>query len=128
VVFVRFRAFREAIVQQFVQQFWKLRSRFPGSKSATHRFDALRCTNNVQQRMRCRSSEFQRIPGDFICRGKFRTAFSISRTQFTAAPPQHFLYFLPEPHGHWSFRPTLGALRRGSLRCALALTCRCARK
>jgi hypothetical protein len=29
--------------------------------------------------------------------------------QFTVAPPQHFLYFFPEPHGHGSFRPTLGA-------------------
>jgi hypothetical protein len=35
--------------------------------------------------------------------------------QFTLAPPQHFLYFFPEPHGHGSFRPTLGALRRSSL-------------
>jgi len=26
--------------------------------------------------------------------------------QFTTAPPQHFLYFLPEPQGHGSFRPT----------------------
>jgi hypothetical protein len=31
------------------------------------------------------------------------------------------LYFFPEPHGHGSFRPTLGALRRNSLVCALAL-------
>lgn len=22
--------------------------------------------------------------------------------------PQHFLYFLPEPHGHGSFEPTFG--------------------
>jgi len=28
------------------------------------------------------------------------------------ALPQQFLYFFPEPHGHGSFRPTLGALRR----------------
>ena len=27
--------------------------------------------------------------------------------QFTLAPPQYFLYFFPEPHGHGSFRPTL---------------------
>ena len=26
--------------------------------------------------------------------------------QFTVAPPQHRLYFLPEPQGHESFRPT----------------------
>ena len=32
--------------------------------------------------------------------------------QFTLAPPQHFLYFFPEPHGHGSFRPTLGVLRQ----------------
>jgi hypothetical protein len=32
--------------------------------------------------------------------------------QFTVAPPQHFLYFFPEPHGHGSFRPTLGASRQ----------------
>src|ERR1017187_10785787 len=35
-------------------------------------------------------------------------------SQFTVAAPQHFLYFFPEPHGHGSFRLTLGALRRGS--------------
>jgi hypothetical protein len=29
--------------------------------------------------------------------------------QFTVAPPQHFLYFFPEPQGHIPFRPTLGA-------------------
>jgi hypothetical protein len=34
--------------------------------------------------------------------------------QFTVAPPQHFLYFLPDPHGHGSFLPTLAALRGGS--------------
>ncbi len=28
-----------------------------------------------------------------------------------AAAPWHFLYFLPEPHGHGSLRPTLGWLR-----------------
>jgi hypothetical protein len=36
------------------------------------------------------------------------------RPQFTVAPPQHFLYFFPEPQGHGAFRPTLGALRLGS--------------
>jgi hypothetical protein len=30
--------------------------------------------------------------------------------QFTFAPPQHFLYFFPEPQGHGSLRPTLGAV------------------
>jgi hypothetical protein len=29
-----------------------------------------------------------------------------STSQFTAASPQHCLYFFPEPHGHGSFRPT----------------------
>src|SRR5450631_2068558 len=29
-----------------------------------------------------------------------------STAQFTVAPPQHRLYFLPEPQGHGSFRPT----------------------
>jgi hypothetical protein len=29
--------------------------------------------------------------------------------QFTVAPPQHLLYFLPEPQGQGSFRPTLGS-------------------
>ncbi len=28
--------------------------------------------------------------------------------QFTVAPPQHVLYFLPEPQGHGSLRPILG--------------------
>ena len=48
--------------------------------------------------------------------------------QFTVAPPQHLLYFFPEPHGHGSFRPTLGVLRRDSLAWVLGLTCRCALK
>lgn len=34
--------------------------------------------------------------------------------QFTVDPPQHCLYFFPEPHGQGSLRPTLGMLRRGS--------------
>jgi len=38
-------------------------------------------------------------------------------TQSTVAPPQHRLYFLPEPQGHGSFRPTLEVLLRG---CALS--------
>jgi hypothetical protein len=42
--------------------------------------------------------------------------------QFTLAPPQHFLYFFPEPHGHGSFRPTLGVLRWVSLVWAPGLT------
>jgi len=33
--------------------------------------------------------------------------------QCTVAPPQHFLYFFPDPHGQGSLRPTLGAVRRG---------------
>src|ERR1022692_3880080 len=33
--------------------------------------------------------------------------------QFTVAPPQHRLYFFPEPQGHGSFRPVLETLRRG---------------
>jgi hypothetical protein len=36
--------------------------------------------------------------------------------QFTVAPPQHRLYFLPELQGHESFRPTLEALCFGSRR------------
>ena len=43
-------------------------------------------------------------------------------------PPQHRLCFLPEPQGQGSFRPTLGALRRGELVRVPALTCRCSRK
>ena len=30
---------------------------------------------------------------------------------YTSAP-WHFLYFLPEPHGHGSLRPTLSPVRR----------------
>jgi hypothetical protein len=41
------------------------------------------------------------------------TVFPVA-IQFTLAPPQHFLYFLPEPQGHGSFRPTLEALCFGS--------------
>src|ERR1035438_3516191 len=48
--------------------------------------------------------------------------------QFTVAPPQHFLYFFPEPHGQGSLRPTLGMLRRGSEVRPLVPPCRCARK
>jgi hypothetical protein len=44
------------------------------------------------------------------------------------APPQHCLYFFPEPHGQGEFLPTLGTLCRGSLVWALGLTCRCDRK
>ena len=33
-------------------------------------------------------------------------------SQFTVAPPQHRLYFFPEPQGHGSFRPILGASRQ----------------
>ena len=40
-------------------------------------------------------------------------AESRAPAQFTVAPPQHFLYFFPEPHGHDSFRPTLEMVRRG---------------
>lgn len=43
-------------------------------------------------------------------------------------PPQHCLYFFPEPHGLGEFLPTLGTLCRGSLVWALGLTCRCDRK
>ncbi len=32
---------------------------------------------------------------------------------YTASFPQHFLYFLPLPHGHGSFRPARGADRTG---------------
>src|ERR1039458_8711678 len=49
-------------------------------------------------------------------------------TQFTVALPQHFLYFFPDPQGHGSFRPTLGALHRGSDVRAVASACRCFRK
>jgi len=35
-------------------------------------------------------------------------------TQLIVAPPQHFLYFFPDLHGHRSFRPTLEPLRLGS--------------
>jgi len=42
-----------------------------------------------------------------------------SRGEFTPAPRQQFLYFVPEPHGqggHESFRPTLGAVRGALMR------------
>ncbi len=32
----------------------------------------------------------------------------ISYPSAAAAAPWHFLYFLPEPHGHGSLRPTFG--------------------
>src|SRR3972149_85339 len=35
------------------------------------------------------------------------SAFSLTRTVYVFVP-QHFLYFLPLPHGHGSLRPTLG--------------------
>jgi hypothetical protein len=39
-----------------------------------------------------------------------RRTHSRGNNQFTVAPPQHFLYFFPDPHGNAAFRPTLGAL------------------
>ena len=40
-----------------------------------------------------------------------RTYFHIDiGAQFAIALPQHFLYFFPDPHGHGSFRPTLGVV------------------
>lgn len=30
-----------------------------------------------------------------------------------ASAPWHFLYFLPEPHGHGSFRPIFAPVRTG---------------
>src|SRR5437879_2236910 len=33
-------------------------------------------------------------------------------SKFQAVRPQQFLYFFPLPHGHGSFRPTLGRERR----------------
>src|SRR5437879_8442251 len=33
-------------------------------------------------------------------------------SKFQAVRPQQFLYFFPLPHGHGSFRPTLGKERR----------------
>src|ERR1039458_5761038 len=38
---------------------------------------------------------------------------SRSTSQFKVAPPQHFLCFFPEPHGHGSFRPTWEAVCQG---------------
>jgi hypothetical protein len=40
----------------------------------------------------------------------------VSVSPSTIAPPQHFLYFLPEPHGHGSFHPTLEGSRLGTLK------------
>jgi hypothetical protein len=37
------------------------------------------------------------------------TVFPVA-IQFTVAPPQHRLYFLPDPQGHGSFCPTLGVV------------------
>src|ERR1700753_3772980 len=36
-------------------------------------------------------------------------------SRFQASAPWHFLYFLPEPHGQGSLRPTLSPVRRGAL-------------
>src|ERR1035437_8504439 len=43
----------------------------------------------------------------------FRRDGTAQCAQFTVAPPQHFLYFFPEPHGHGAFRPTLEAVCQG---------------
>ncbi|MGB9105198.1 MAG: hypothetical protein WCC59_10590, partial [Terriglobales bacterium] len=48
--------------------------------------------------------------------------------QLTAAPPQHRLYFFPEPQGQGSFRPILDVLRRGSGVPMPTSACRCALK
>jgi hypothetical protein len=39
------------------------------------------------------------------CLGRQLTGPRFRRQSLT---PQHFLYFLPLPHGHGSFRPTFG--------------------
>jgi len=39
----------------------------------------------------------------------------VTTVQFTVAPPQHHLYFFPEPHGQAEFRPRLGAICRGAI-------------
>jgi hypothetical protein len=36
-----------------------------------------------------------------------RFADAVAGVQFTVAPPQHRLYFLPEPQGHGSFGPVV---------------------
>jgi hypothetical protein len=36
------------------------------------------------------------------------------RALFIYVPPQHRLYFLPEPQGHISFRPVLGEVRKAN--------------
>jgi hypothetical protein len=81
---------------------------------------------------RRRSFRFQAEPEDRVAGCRCGTGDSIrgirNTSQFTAAPPQHRLYFFPEPHGHGSFRPTLGAVCRGSLRWSPASACRCDRK
>jgi len=52
-----------------------------------------------------------------------------STGQFMVAPPQQRLYFFPEPHGQRSFRPTLGALRRGwGVKAEPIWPCRCSLK
>src|ERR1039458_8851972 len=39
---------------------------------------------------------------------------ALQGAQFTAAPPQHRLYFFPEPQGQGSFPPTSALPRRDS--------------
>src|SRR4051812_7613093 len=48
------------------------------------------------------------------------SSFCIRHASFT---PQHFLYFFPLPHGHGSFRPTLGWSRTICLIFAAASPC-----
>ena len=45
-------------------------------------------------------------------KSKRAAAYSVETRGYPFAP-QHFLYFLPDPHGHGSLRPTLGPMRFG---------------
>ena len=51
------------------------------------------------------------LAGDSIKSGGSLMIRKKRAIQFTVIPPQHLLYFFPDPQGHGSFRPTLGVVR-----------------
>ena len=52
------------------------------------------------------------MPGSSWLRGSgFQAVRQPQGMSSPVAPPQHFLYFFPDPQGHGSFRPTLATFR-----------------
>jgi hypothetical protein len=64
------------------------------------------CQSNVASPCSAASYSARRIRAS--CVGYLAYSVERCRIQSTVTPPQHRLYFLPEPHGQGSFRLNLG--------------------